>query len=753
MKLEDVGTAIVKRLWVVILIVLVAALVAAIVARVQSPVYRTEIVMAATPPKNPTTKLPDPTVGLAYTAAMSSIANACESVGVAEAVSRRLRELGLDIPAEELVKKASAVPIANSTSFKMTFSDSSPTRVAEIANAWGEILELKTLVPAGDVENPFYDADFKELLMGGTLVFTNRAVPPTKPVQPKPLVYLGLGVFLGLVLGLGLAIGWEYFDPHFRSVAETEEILGLPVMGNIPRLREASNTPAVPKPGTPAWTALSDLRSNLLLSLREKGKRSLVLIPVIPYEEGPRHAAILSQGVANTGRSVLLVDADLMEGSLTRELRAQSRKGLSEALEGREDPLRAAFKMEEAGYHFIPSGKPTPRSTDLLSLPGWGDWVQEMEGEFDLVIFYAPPLLLASDAAIIASWTGSSFLLIDSEHCTRKVATEALAPLHRLDIIPSGVILANVKMKGWKRFRMPAEEKPGPERAREARISEVKGEAPAETSAPQALMKDGTKTTKAPGTPTLHTLSVPETRRIPGPEAQGEALPVESRTKAAEELPSEAASPSRPQTEDLSGYRPQTDREELERIRQTAVESFRRLGKSGDSIPRSWIRALRSPREEVRATAEEAISAYYQVFLERYGIGEESISRITATIIRMMRREGEFARITEEEAQEHLKKLLQEAGAKLGARTEEAPATADKATPNLPTEGAPATEPVEERGKGGREPEVGKGEPDSSSPASLKARESRRTETVPTISPTETASGGIISRLRRRHKG
>ncbi len=752
MKLEDVGTAVVKRLWVVVLIVLVAALVAAVVARVQGPVYRTEIVMAATPPKNPTTKLPDPTVGLAYAAAMSSIANACESVSVAETVSRRLRELGLEIPPEELARKASAVPIANSTSFKMIFSDSSPTRVAEIANAWGEILELKTLLPAGEVQNPYYDADFKELLMGGTLVFTNRAVPPTKPVQPKPLVYLGLGVFIGLVLGLGLAIGWEYFDPHFRSVAETEEILGLPVLGNIPRIKEASKTPASLQPGTPAWTALSDLRSNLLLSLREGGRKSLALIPVIPYEEGPRHAATLAWGVAKTGRRVLLVDADMMEGFLTRELKALDREGISEALERGENPTRAAFFLDDLGCHFIPSGKPTPRSTDLLSLPGWEEWVKEMEGEFDLVIFYAPPLLLASDATVIASWTGSSFLLIDSEHCTRKVAMEALAPLQRLEIIPSGVILANVKIKGWKRFRMPLEESPAPERVREA-AAKVKGEpAPAEVaSKPQITSKERDEGT---GTPEGQKAAASEAPSVPGQMAWDEALSAKTMAGVSDRPPSEGFTSRSPGPEDLSDQRPKADQEELIRIRQTAVETFRRLGRSGDSIPRSWIRALRSPREEVRATAEEAISAYYQVFLEKYGIGEENVSRITATIIRMMRREGEFAHITEEEAQAHLRKLLLEAGADLRTRTYGASSPTEKEVTSIPSGGEPISRAVEERGKTGSEAGAAEGKLDTAAPEVTKALEENPRASSSTTQPAaESVSSGIIARLRRRQKG
>ena len=62
MRIQDVTSAIVKRIWVVIAMVLIAALVGTIVAYIQSPVYKVEIVVVATPPKNPTTRLPDATI-------------------------------------------------------------------------------------------------------------------------------------------------------------------------------------------------------------------------------------------------------------------------------------------------------------------------------------------------------------------------------------------------------------------------------------------------------------------------------------------------------------------------------------------------------------------------------------------------------------------------------------------------------------------------------------------------------------------
>ena len=127
MRVQDIGTAIAKRYWIVIALVLIATLAAAIVAQVQSPVYKVEIAVSATAPTNPATKLPDAQTQLAYVALMPSIANYSESISVAEAASRRLANQGIDIPPDELLGKVSAMAEANSTSVKITISDGSPT--------------------------------------------------------------------------------------------------------------------------------------------------------------------------------------------------------------------------------------------------------------------------------------------------------------------------------------------------------------------------------------------------------------------------------------------------------------------------------------------------------------------------------------------------------------------------------------------------------------------------------------------------
>jgi tyrosine-protein kinase len=421
MKPQDVVTAIKKRWWVIVTLVLVAALAGTVMARVKTPVYKVEINLAATPPISKTTGSPDATIGIYYQTNMATIANASESIDIALATHERLKKAGIDIPAEELLKKISATPVANSNSFKIAASDGSPTRVADIANAWGTETALRLS------NDP--------ILLGGTLEITNKAIPPEKPTQPKPLVYLGLGLFLGAVLGFTIVIGWEYFDPHFRSEQETEEMLGVPVLGTLPK-KSVQNI---------GGELYSGLRASILFSLDGKEASSVAIANAVPDTHGQSIAINLAKSIASAGDETLLVDSDLREHTVSELMGAGSLSGLAEVIENDESVEDKIAQTSVPNLFLLPAGRTSMSPSDLLSKASLPAVLKELEGSYHWVIISVPPLTKAVDAALVASKAQASLVVIDAETCTRNTALDALQNLRRLQLEPSGVVLYNMK--------------------------------------------------------------------------------------------------------------------------------------------------------------------------------------------------------------------------------------------------------------------------------------------------------------------
>ena len=729
MKPRDLAAAIRKRGWLIIVITIFAALVATIAARIQTPSYKVEIDVSAIAPINPQTRQPDSTIqGVYALSVMASISNAMESIDIANGVHDRLLANGLDIPAEELLAKVKSEADVQTTFAHITVTDSSPTRAAEIANTWGEVIEIQS----GNDEAS-QNSNLKSLLLEGSLIVTNDAVPPKKPTQPKPMVYLGLGIFLGLILGFSTAIGIEYFDPHFRSTEDVEETLGLPVLGSIPKLK-ASEAIALLSPGsgmTPANEAYSQLRSSIMFSLSERPSKSILVVAAIPTQEAPYFTANLARSIAFTERKTLLVDCDLRQQAVSKVMEAGDKPGLADSLAKRGSIGPAIIETQIPYLFFLPAGRLSDNSSDLLSLPILDKYLQELEADYDDVILYAPALTLAIDGAIVASKVDLSLMVVDSERCSRGIVQSAMESFNMLHLKPGGVVLSNVKMRRRERAlraRMAlkvnkegpkaasrglsrAEAKPvfqetkPPEKERRTSTFRAKPKAAVETSkpplaarSPLIASKPEPEKTVEPPVEKMQARTGPfmEISEVGPPEPSSISPSVsvfkETQTTGIPEQAPEAAreerydsqlhrDASKPHTDITPAAAGEKTEEELAQLKEVLTEDFRRMGASGASIPKDWLRALNSEDSKPRELAKIAIRAYYMAFLRRYDITEESVKRITESIIRMMRKEGEFASMNEKEAQGHLQKMLVDAGARFSsgqANQPQAAATMEK---------------------------------------------------------------------------
>lgn len=739
MKPRDLAAGLRKRGWLIIAIVAVAALISSIIARVQTPTYKVEITVSAIAPINPTTKQPDSTTAAVLIATFPSIISAVEGVDVARAVSESLAAKGIDLSVEELLEKVNAEAELQTSYGRVSITDSSPTRAAEIANTWGEILELKT---SDDVE--VNDPALKSLLLGGKLDVTSQAVPPKSPAKPKPLVYLGLGVFVGLVLGFGLVIGIEYFDPHFRSPQEVEETLGVPVLGTIARLKGVDMTSLISSRSdvTPIHEAYSQLRTMLMFTLADRPFVSLTVTPTIPSEGNAYISANLATSMAFTERETLLIDCDLAERSLSRLYGAEHRPGLADLLSaGEASPEGIMEKTVDTGVNrlrLLPAGNAAGHSSDLLSLPSFERLLRDLQGRFDKIVLHTPALVTSVDGAIAASKSDISLVVIDAQRCTRTLAVSAMETFNLLNIVPTGAVLSNVKVSRAERALFAQKASPqaaGKESIVEAR-PRARGAAPTATPSKKKKAEKKAEGRERREAPKEAGRAAPVKAEIPRKKAEKPATPEEERperrraslswrrerpvaerpgpvtrkevekAEAKEEheawtpfTPVEGAAEAPPPAKEAAGVKAGGERVAPE-LAQVADE-FSRLGSRGEPLPRQWLRALNSDKEDVRESAAVAVSSYYRSYLMRYRIGEEEAERISGSIVKMIRREGEFSSMSKEEAQKHLQKMLADAGARFAGIPGEKEAQAaggQGAARGMPGEGAEGASQEADRG-------------------------------------------------------
>ncbi len=583
MRPKDVASALRKRLWFVIACVVVAALAAAAASFLQKPVYKAEISMAATAAKDPTTNLPNPMFSLGIAAAMPSIANASVSTEIATAVSDRLARSGTVISADELMKKVTSTAVQSTSAMKITAKDSSRTRVAEIANTWGEEASKRLS------KTP--------LLLGGDLQFTNPATAPGSPTQPKPLVYLGLGLFLGLVVGLAGAVGWEYFEPHFRSPSDARDELGVPVLGLIPRLGKhlSAATPITEvEADSPLYDSYNELRSCLISAEHDAAGHAVLVSGAA--ERNPLLVLNLAMSVAHAGRHVVLVDADLRDRGLTRILGLEGRPGVAEALANRASVVSLASPTDTEGLFIVAAGTTLENPSDLFCREGFESMIADLRRVFDMVLITAPPFTVAPDAAVIAARADEILLDIDMETCTRSVAQASVGALARMGAVPTGLILSNVRL-GRK----------------------------------EKKMRDAAW------------LAVPA-----GPA-------IVSRASGTSRLEAEAAKPLPAAEEPRPAKTVQPEPAPTREVQDTP----RQMGERGDPISREWIDGLSSPVAGERDRSSGAIREYYLGMLGKSGVKKEKALEVADAVISFMKREGAFAGMSKEQMEVHIKEMLE----------------------------------------------------------------------------------------------
>lgn len=251
-----------------------------------------------------------------------------------------------------------------------------------------------------------------------------RALPPVKPIRPRKALNLAGGALFGLAAGVLLCFFVDYLDRSLKSRDEVERLLQTSVLGALPGVvqDETDQGPVelvpVQHPRSPLADAFQAQRTSLsfaLLNGTGRGRR-LVVSSSAPAEGKTLTAVGLATALAQAGKRVLLIDADLRRPRVHEIFGLDNDRGLStllsgdDALEDLETTLlRPATSVPR--LDLLTSGPPPPNPADLLTSDRMGALLQSCEGTHDWVIVDAPPALVA-DPVILATHVGSCLLVV-----------------------------------------------------------------------------------------------------------------------------------------------------------------------------------------------------------------------------------------------------------------------------------------------------------------------------------------------------
>lgn len=273
-----------------------------------------------------------------------------------------------------------------------------------------------------------------------TIEILNTAEPARTPSRPSWPLNLTLAFLFGAVFSVGVAVALEYFDTSFRSVAEVEARLRLPVLGVVPYAPAAGGADDDPA----ALEPIRVLHTNLNLTLPRRDSHALVIFSAGPGEGKSTTLNRLARQMASTGERVLLIDSDLRRPTQHRLLGSRREPGLAELLSGQRTPEEVIQRGVAPNLDFLPAGGVPGFTLSLVHATRLRELMAALRTSHDKILFDSPPIIGVSDASVLVSVVDGAVLLIQHRRNPRTMVQRARQIVEERQTPLVGVVLNQV---------------------------------------------------------------------------------------------------------------------------------------------------------------------------------------------------------------------------------------------------------------------------------------------------------------------
>jgi capsular exopolysaccharide synthesis family protein len=271
-----------------------------------------------------------------------------------------------------------------------------------------------------ELQNKLQEIRIAENQRVGNARIIQQASVPQEPIASRKSLMLVSGAMLGTLLGIATALALESQDKSVKTIDEARDLFGLTLLGVIPahqseknswnlfqrspanRDSEPSGRQIVVKdtPHTSISAAYRMLQANLRFLCSDKELKVIVVSSSLPQEGKSTVAANLAATVAQLGRKVLLVDADMHRPVQHRIWDVPNQVGLSNAIVGQAQ-WQSAIAPVMDNLDLLSCGVIPPNPMALLDSQRITLLIAQFASNYDLVIIDTPSLNVAADAPIL----------------------------------------------------------------------------------------------------------------------------------------------------------------------------------------------------------------------------------------------------------------------------------------------------------------------------------------------------------------
>lgn len=310
---------------------------------------------------------------------------------------------------------------------------------------------------------------------GGTTVRVVRTPGPGSIVsQAAPglskimITYLAMG----LMCGTGLAFVVDQADRSFRSPEEVREELNVNVFGHIPMIPEALDKAALDKhreglapqlrafhePRGRIAEAYRAVRTAIYFSTRGGGHKVIQVTSPSPGDGKSTMAANLAISIAQSGRSVILIDADFRRPRVHKLFGMKNTVGMASVIAGQAQLDEAIHHTEVDNLSVMSCGPRPENPAELLTRRDFENVLNALRDQFEIVIVDSPPILAISDPLNVAPRVDGVLVVLRLSKKSRRASRQTVDALEEVGANVLGVVINGVgdvrkkNQRGWGRY-------------------------------------------------------------------------------------------------------------------------------------------------------------------------------------------------------------------------------------------------------------------------------------------------------------
>jgi non-specific protein-tyrosine kinase len=265
------------------------------------------------------------------------------------------------------------------------------------------------------------------------------------PIRPRTETNVLLAVLVGGILAVAFVFLLDYLDDTIKSPQEITADTNLSTLGTIAMIKgddPSDRLVTSTSPRDPVSEAYRVLRTNLNFSAVDAELKTVLVTSSSPSEGKSTTAANLAVVLAQTGKRVALVDADLRRPIQHKIFNTANNQGLTTAILDNNTPV--AFHLQKTkmpDLQLMTSGPIPPNPAELLNSHRMIQVVEALLEEVDMVIFDTPPVLTVADATILAPRMQGTLLVVESGKTRRAALSQSFERLSNTNAHLLGVVI------------------------------------------------------------------------------------------------------------------------------------------------------------------------------------------------------------------------------------------------------------------------------------------------------------------------